>query len=55
MEDPIESVQFPHRMVLLIRIANAESGTLMGVEIEFLQDLKFVGDGIWENLFRQVT
>lgn len=52
MEDPIESVQSPAQDgPPLIRIANAESGTLMGVEIEFLQDLKFVGEGIWENLF----
>lgn len=52
MEDPIESVQSPAQDgPPLIRIANAESGTLFGVEIEFLQDLMFVGDGIWENLF----
>lgn len=52
MEDPIESVQSPAQDgPPLIRIANAESGVVYGVEVEFLQDLSFVGDGIWENLF----
>ncbi|MDT0593416.1 TonB-dependent receptor domain-containing protein [Glaciecola petra] len=52
MEDPIESVQSPAQDgPPLIRIANAESGVVYGVELEFLQDLSFVGDGIWENLF----
>lgn len=52
MTDPIESVQSPAQDgPPLIRIANAETGELFGVEIEFLQDLEVIGDGIWDNLF----
>ena len=52
MEAPIESVQSPAQDgPPLIRIANAESGEVYGVEFEFLQDLAFIGDGIWDNLF----
>ena len=52
MEAPIESVQSPAQDgPPLIRIANAESGEVYGVEVEFLQDLAFIGDGIWDNLF----
>lgn len=52
MEAPIESVQSPAQDgPPLIRIANAESGEVYGMEIEFLQDLAFIGDGVWDNLF----
>lgn len=52
MENPIESVQSPAQDgPPLIRIANAESGTVYGVEVEFLQGLEVLGDGIWDNLF----
>lgn len=52
MTDPIESVQSPAQDgPPLVRIANAESGELYGVEIEFLQGLEVFGDGVWDNLF----
>ncbi|WP_100643820.1 TonB-dependent receptor domain-containing protein [Alteromonas facilis] len=52
MTDPIESVQSPAQDgPPLIRIANAETGELYGVEVEFLQGLEVIGDGIWDNLF----
>ncbi len=52
MTDPIESVQSPAQDgPPLVRIANAESGTLYGVEVEFLQGLEVFGNGIWDNLF----
>ncbi|MGJ8681331.1 TonB-dependent receptor domain-containing protein [Paraglaciecola sp.] len=52
MENPIESVQSPAQDgPPLIKIANAESGELYGLEIEFLQDLAFVGQGVWDNIF----
>ncbi|GAB2693031.1 TonB-dependent receptor [Aliiglaciecola sp. 3_MG-2023] len=52
MDSPIESVQSPAQDgPPLVRIANAESGELYGVEFEFLKGLGFIGDGIWDNLF----
>lgn len=52
MQNPIESVQSPAQDgPPLIRIANAETGELVGIEIEFLKELSFIGDGIWNNLF----
>jgi outer membrane receptor protein involved in Fe transport len=52
MDAPIESVQSPAQDgPPLIRIANAETGELYGIELEFLQDLAFVGNGIWDNIF----
>ena len=52
MTDPIESVQSPAQDgPPLVRIANAESGELYGIEVEFLQGLEVFGDGIWDNLF----
>lgn len=52
MKNPIESVQSPAQDgPPLIRIANAESGEVYGVEVEFLQGLEVFGDGIWDNLF----
>ncbi|MCY7296042.1 TonB-dependent receptor domain-containing protein [Alteromonas sp. a30] len=53
MIDPIESVQSPAQDgPPLVRIANAETGEVYGVEVEFLQDLTFISnDGIWDNLF----
>lgn len=52
MDSPIETVQSPAQDgPPLIRIANAETGEVYGVEIEFLQGLEFIGDGIWDNLF----
>lgn len=52
MTNPIESVQSPAQDgPPLIRIANAETGEVYGVEIEFLQGLETVGDGLWDNLF----
>lgn len=52
MTDPIESIQSPAQDgPPLIRIANAESGELFGVEIEFLQGLDVIGEGVWDNLF----
>ncbi|MEL0035717.1 MAG: TonB-dependent receptor [Gammaproteobacteria bacterium] len=52
MTDPIESVQSPAQDgPPLVRIANAESGELYGVEVEFLQGLEVFGEGIWDNLF----
>ncbi len=52
MDSPIESVQSPAQDgPPLIRIANAESGEVFGMEIEFLQGLEVFGDGIWDNMF----
>lgn len=52
MEDPIESVQSPAQDgPPLIRIANAESGEVYGMEVEFLQGLEVLGGGLWDNLF----
>lgn len=52
MDSPIESVQSPAQDgPPLIRIANAESGEVYGVEVEFLQGLDVLGEGIWDNLF----
>ena len=52
MDAPIESVQSPAQDgPPLIRIANAETGMLYGVEIEFLQSLEIIGDGVWDNIF----
>jgi TonB-dependent receptor len=52
MDAPIESVQSPAQDgPPLIRIANAQTGEIYGVEIEFLQGLEFIGDGIWDNIF----
>lgn len=52
MESPIESVQSPAQDgPPLIRIANAESGEVYGIEIEFLQGLEIFGTGIWDNMF----
>lgn len=52
MDAPIESVQSPAQDgPPLIRIANAQTGELYGVELEFLQGLEFIGDGVWDNIF----
>lgn len=52
MDAPIESVQSPAQDgPPLIRIANAETGFLVGIEVDFLQDLAFIGDGVWNNVF----
>jgi hypothetical protein len=52
MDAPIESVQSPAQDgPPLIRIANAEEGTVYGVELEFLQGLEIIGDGVWDNIF----
>ncbi|MGB3726628.1 MAG: TonB-dependent receptor [Glaciecola sp.] len=52
MENPIESVQSPAQDgPPLVRIANAESGEVYGAELEFLQGLEVIGDGVWDNLF----
>jgi len=52
MDAPIESVQSPAQDgPPLIRIANAETGELYGIEVEFLQGLEFIGEGIWDNMF----
>jgi outer membrane receptor for ferrienterochelin and colicin len=54
MEDPIESVQSPAQDgPPLIRIANAETGEVYGMEVEFLQGLEVfgTGDSIWDNMF----
>ncbi|MFT5541256.1 MAG: hypothetical protein ACI97K_000741 [Glaciecola sp.] len=52
MDAPIESVQSPAQDgPPLIRIANAETGELYGIEIEFLQGLEFLGKGVWDNIF----
>ncbi|MBF7071938.1 TonB-dependent receptor [Glaciecola sp. MH2013] len=52
MDAPIESVQSPAQDgPPLIRIANAETGLLYGVEIEFLQGLDFIDGEVWDNIF----
>lgn len=52
MDSPIESVQSPAQDgPPLVRIANGESGELKGIEVEFLRDLAFIGEGVWDNLF----
>lgn len=51
MIDPIESVQSPAQDgPPLIRIANAESGEVYGVEVEFMKDFAFLG-GIGNDFF----
>lgn len=48
MLKPIEAVQSPSQDgPPLIRIANAESGKVYGVEAEFLKDFAFLGDALW--------
>ncbi|ALS99421.1 TonB-dependent receptor domain-containing protein [Lacimicrobium alkaliphilum] len=45
MENPIETVQSPAQDgPPLVRIANAETGEVCGVELEFLKGLDFLGD-----------
>lgn len=52
MDSPIEAVQSPAQDgPPLIRIANAETGKVYGMEVEFLKGLEFIGDGIWDNMF----
>nr|WP_136250425.1 TonB-dependent receptor [Ningiella ruwaisensis] len=52
IDSPIDSVQSPSQDgPPLVRIANAETGEVYGVEFEFLQGLEIFGDGIWDNLF----
>ncbi|WP_299077341.1 TonB-dependent receptor [uncultured Paraglaciecola sp.] len=52
MDAPIESVQSPAQDgPPLIKIANAETGELYGIELEFLQGLETFGDGVWDNIF----
>jgi hypothetical protein len=52
MDAPIESVQSPAQDgPPLIKIANAETGELYGIEFEFLQGLESIGQGIWDNIF----
>ena len=51
MQNPIESVQSPGQDgPPLIVMANAEDGSVYGVEVEFLKDLTFLG-GIGNNMF----
>ncbi|MEW6996750.1 TonB-dependent receptor [Colwelliaceae bacterium BS250] len=51
MDSPIESVQSPSQDgPALIRIANAETGEVYGIEAEFLKDFTFLG-GIGNDLF----
>ena len=52
MDAPIESVQSPAQDgPPLIKIANAETGELYGIEFEFLQGLDSFGEGVWDNIF----
>jgi hypothetical protein len=52
MDAPIESVQSPAQDgPPLIKIANAETGELYGLEFEFLQGLESFGEGVWDNMF----
>lgn len=52
MDSPIEAVQSPAQDgPPLIKMANAETGEVYGVEVEFLQGLDFIGGGVWDNLF----
>ena len=52
MTDPIESVQSPAQDgPPLIRIANAESGELYGIEVEFLQGLDVFDVEALRNIF----
>ena len=55
MLKPIEAVQSPSQDgPPLIRIANAETGSVYGVEAEFLKDFNFMRDTLWgigQNLF----
>jgi len=52
MDSPIEAVRSPAADgPPLVVIANAETGEVYGVEIEFLQGLEFIGEGVWDNLF----
>ncbi|PAJ76258.1 TonB-dependent receptor [Pseudoalteromonas sp. NBT06-2] len=51
MTDPIETVQSPGQDgPPLIRIANAETGYVAGVEFEFLKDFSFL-EGIGQDIF----
>ncbi|MBC3764829.1 TonB-dependent receptor domain-containing protein [Neptunicella marina] len=52
MVDPIESVQSPAQDgPPLVRIANAESGEVYGVEAEFLKGLGFLGGEFWNSFY----
>lgn len=52
MTAPIESVQSPSQDgPPLVRIANAETGELYGVEVEFLKGLGFINKDFGENFF----
>ncbi|MDP5129753.1 MAG: TonB-dependent receptor plug domain-containing protein [Paraglaciecola sp.] len=52
MDSPIESVQSPSQDgPPLIRIANAETGELTGIEVEFLKGLGFLGGEVWNSIF----
>lgn len=52
MDAPIESVQSPAQDgPPLIKIANAETGELYGIEFEFLQGLDSFGGGVLNNIF----
>ena len=56
MTDPIEAVESPAQDgPELIVMANAEAGELLGVEVEFLKDLRFVNEwgigSFWDTLF----
>ncbi len=52
MDKPIESIQAPAQDgPPLVVSANAETGEVYGVELEFLQGLDVFGGGIWDNLF----
>lgn len=52
MTDPIESVQSPAQDgPPLVRIANAESGELYGIEVEFLQGLDVFDVDFLRNIF----
>lgn len=52
MDAPIESVQSPAQDgPPLIKIANAETGELYGIEVEFLQGLDSFTDGPLKNVF----
>lgn len=51
MDKPIESVQSPAQDgPPLVRIANAETGYVYGVEVEFLKELGFIGE-VGRNFF----
>jgi outer membrane receptor protein involved in Fe transport len=56
MIDPIESIQSPAQdgPPLIVK-ANAETGELLGLEVEFMKDLKFISEwgagDFWQNMF----